>query len=361
MKSQIDPKRLDNFISRLKAHKRKRVSIETLWKIFTRAFPGSPQGAEQYRWLSDCLQQMEQLGIIRLPSAKSRRWDRSFEIPLPRSVDCLTHDPEPPPKEWKSFPWNPLLHWVADVPYLTPKQLRFLQRVHDGLASGQFQSPAPLKYRSLQLTGDEKALGALSETRLFGPGRLNFDIIGCIPDAVPLAWESISDRPSIIVFENAGPFSVARGVLEHHPHSPYGMIAYGGGKSFLSSVQHLLTIARPVETIHYVGDIDLPGLTIAVEAGKIAQKTGLPRIAAAPGLHHAMLEAAKTFQHPNGWPAAKSKPAGMDTKVIPLLPFLPPDTQTQIRDILVKGRRIPEEVLGPDELEKAWNPGSRDQ
>ena len=47
------------------------------------------------------------------------------------------------------------------------------------LVEGWFEASEPLKYRSLQLTGDEKRLQKLCKCRLFGPGRLTLDMLGC--------------------------------------------------------------------------------------------------------------------------------------------------------------------------------------
>jgi hypothetical protein len=62
----------------------------------------------------------------------------------------------------------------------------------------------------------------------------------------------------MVIFENVGPFAVARRVLSELKARPY---ACGGGRSVLAALGH---IERRVESIHYVGELDhrprrLPG------------------------------------------------------------------------------------------------------
>ena len=131
------------------------------------------------------------------------------------------------------------------------QQVHFLRRVHDGFVNGMFREPAPLKYRSLQLTGDEKMLAYLATTALFGPARLTLGLLSCLPDALSLAWEAVGDGGRMVIFENAGPFAVARRVLAQLKSRPYDLIAYGVGRSVLAGLGHLPTIERNVASIHY--------------------------------------------------------------------------------------------------------------
>jgi hypothetical protein len=116
---------------------------------------------------------------------------------------------------------------------------------------------------------------------------------------------------------------------------------------------HIKSIERSVESIHYVGDLDHAGLDIAWSARRCAKELGLPDVAPASELHRQMLLAAKSFGHPQGWPA-QERFADADRDRI--LDLLPPDVRGQVNAVLKAGRRIPEEILGPDELRSAWAP-----
>jgi hypothetical protein len=127
-------------------------------------------------------------------------------------------------------------------------------------------------------------------------------MLGCLPDAPPLAWQRISDKRVALVFENSGPFAVACRVLRAMPDQPYGTVVCGEGARFQQSLVHLGSLPRAPERIEYVGDFDWAGVRIASEAARAASKAGLPEIVPAVRLHRAMLESADSFGFPTGWP-----------------------------------------------------------
>jgi hypothetical protein len=219
--------------------------------------------------------------------------------------------------------------------------------------NGTFRESAPLKYRSLQLTGNEKMLASLATTSLFGSTRLTLELLACLPDALPLAWEAVGDGGRMVIFENAGPFAVARRVLGELTTKPYDLIAYGGGRSVLAALGHIKTIERSVESIYYVGDLDYAGLDIAWRALRCSKDLGLPAIAPASELHRQMLSAAESFGYSQGWPAQERF---TDADRSRILDVLSPEVRDRVDAVLAVGRRIPEEVLGPDEFRSAWSP-----
>ncbi|WP_254508164.1 Wadjet anti-phage system protein JetD domain-containing protein [Anatilimnocola floriformis] len=237
---------------------------------------------------------------------------------------------------------------------MTSEIEEFFLRVHQGLVRGDFQSRAPLKYRSLQLTGREKRLGELAQTTLFAKGRLDLEMLGCFSETPPLAYERISDVSSIIIFENADAFSLARTSLRSLASPPYGMVGFGGGNAISQSLPSLLMLSRPVQRIYYVGDLDAHGLRIASRASRAAVRVGLPQVEPAAELHQAMLESANRFGQPEGWKdKARQRPS--EDKLRSLLAFLGPSVREIVDKILTAGQRVPEEVLGPQELQAAWS------
>jgi hypothetical protein len=349
--AEIEPKRLEDFARRLAALSERRIPAKMLWAIFGEAFPHRPRGTEPRQWMLGALRYAEARGVIRIPPENGRRWDRGLEPLLPTSVNRV--EPLKPGRNesWRFFPWHPLLYWVADLLKLTQGQECFLRRVHNGLVNREFAELAPLKYRSLQLTGDEKRLGVLAKGALFGPGRLSLELLGCLPDIPPLTWERVNEQPIIIVFENGAPFTVARNVLIRMHHSPYGMIAWGQGASFIQSVRHLVNIGRPISRIEYVGDIDRSGLRIAQTASEAAIRVGLPQVEPAKGLHHAMLKSVSKFGYQTGLKCHFDERAENDEA---LVTWLPQEIHAMVLKILSSNSRIPEEVLGPDELHEIW-------
>lgn len=351
MSSELDPACLLRFSTLLSETRRTRISRELLWAAYAQAFPNRPQGPEERQWFSESLVLLADQGMLRLPATGGRGWDRSAVPPIPLFVQFNVCTPPKPDRAWRFFPWHPQLAWIADVLYLAEDQLAFLRGVHEGLISGRFADIAPMKHRSLQLTGSEKRLEELSRSELFRPGRLTLELLGCFVETLPFAWESVSDNRRIIVFENAGPFAVARMVLQAMANPPYGMVGFGGGRGFSISVRHLTSIGRPVETIRYVGDIDTEGLAIPQDACRIAAAAGLPPVEPAVEMHEAMFASAAALGFPSGWP--RRKQIDIEKTAAPAH-FLVESLRTRATEILRQGNRIPEEVLGPEEMRQAW-------
>ena len=93
---------------------------------------------------------------------------------------------------WRQFPWHPCLQWVFRLRSLPPDHFAFLKQLNRGLVEGWFEQPECFKYRSLQLTGDEKRLETLVKGTLFAPGCLTLEMLGCLPETLPLAAEQLS-------------------------------------------------------------------------------------------------------------------------------------------------------------------------
>jgi hypothetical protein len=237
---------------------------------------------------------------------------------------------------------------------LSERQVGFLRRVQLGLVQGWFREPAPQKYRSLQLTGGEKDLETHMSSTLFANGRLTLETLNCAPEVLPLAWEPVGEGGRAVVFENAGPFSVARKVLAELPERPYDLVVYGGGRSVLASLAHLKTIGRQVESLDYVGDLDEAGLEISAAVTSASRGAGLPEAKPAEALFWAMLRAAAEMGHPEGWPAGHIGGAAAPVRAEELVRGLGKDLAPRIVAMLVAGRRVPEEVLGPMEMLKVW-------
>jgi hypothetical protein len=348
----LEPQRVRLFADLLARHPRSRIDRAALWRAFAKAFPHRPQGREEREWLVAALSAAAAAGVIRLPAPGGRRWDRRSEPAVPVAVDRTDRgNGETRAGEWRRFPWHPTLAWVADLPRLSADAEQFLRRVHDGLVYGSFQHPAPLRYRSHQLTGDEKRLSALARTTLFGSDRLSLTLLGCFPDRVPLAWARVGDADMALVVENAGLFSVAVSVLRQLSRPPYGLVAYGAGAGAEQALPGLADVGRPVTSVMYVGDLDHAGLRIAQAAARALVEAALPALEPAPGLHERMLKAAARLGHPSGWPAPARRTRADDAQLVSWLPAV---IQPRVHALLAAGRRIPEEVLGPEELLEVW-------
>lgn len=350
---ELDPKRLDDFAMCLGRQARVRVDRTTLWSAFAEAFPGRPQGPEERQWLLQALHDLQGRGFLKLPAPRSHLWDHNGAAAVPSEVRLQRHRPSPPTAPWRSFPWEPRLQWVAELPTLSADQEQFLYRVQQGLVHGWFTQPAPFKYRSLQLTSHEKRLKSFAKSRLFAKGRLSLELLGCSSEILPLCWERVGTPERLIIFENAAVYSIARSVLRSLHQPPYGLVAYGAGNRITASLADLLAHRGQLEAIDYVGDLDRDGLRIALAVHQIARSVSLPAVHPASVLHRAMLESSHRLGAKNGWPHHKRRAAtAVDDGR--LVEFLDPDLRPAVSALLIAGRRIPEEVLGPDEMRILW-------
>jgi hypothetical protein len=231
---------------------------------------------------------------------------------------------------------------------LSEEQEAFLNRVQRALVEGQFAQRAPFKYRSLQLTGNEKRLESLLGTQLFGDGRLTLELLNCDGLGLPLTFERLASGPRMIVFENAGSFMVARRVLKAISNPPYGAIAYGGGTQVLRSADYLISECGDIQTVRYVGDLDPKGIEIGAAFAARVNQLGRHLVEPATDVHLAMLAAAAELMFPDGWPAS-----GKGT-VTEAGQWLSPECFPQVSRIISKGRRIPEEVLHDGHYRDLW-------
>jgi hypothetical protein len=348
----LNPRNLERLAGLLQRGKGVRVESAQLWHAFASAFPQRPSGPAERDLFLAALQVLQDRGEIRLPSPRGPRWDRSVHPAVPLSVDVVRPTKEQRSQDWRRFPWHPRLQWVLDLRSLPKEHACILNRVHWGLVNETFQESAPIKYRSLQLTGDEKRLDEMvRKSSLFTPGRLTLEMLNCFQETPPIAWEAVGPGKGMLIFENAGAFAVARRVLSEASQSIYGMVGYGGGQGILASLGHLLTIGRDVDSITYVGDLDIAGLTIAVGVCRRAASLGLPKVQPATTLHRAMIRAAVDLGYPQGWPSDRVRPS--ERQADGAVSFLAPDLQDDVVQMLCLGRRIPEEVLGPKEMREA--------
>ncbi len=361
--TDIDPKWLKNFNRRLSnlETKRKRIRLETLWEIFGEVLAHRPDTAQRRQWLLECLHYAEREKLIVFPK---RAWENFGNPQLPRYVERILETPAPINRWWKTEQyWHQCLEWVTDLEHLSAEYGQFLRRVDEGLKEGWFAQAASLNRRSVELTGAEKRLKKLLDSKLF-VGRIDRALLNITSDVMPLTYEFVGTKPIALVFENRQPFNVALPVLESLPDAPYGILAFGSGNGFTNSVSDFLRIQNssryrahfesPLEQIHYVGDLDWAGLSIARLASRTAQKHRLPPLIPAKHIHKAMLDLLldESVAHPDGFPNEKFKNPPPDNA--DLIEWLPTNVRSEALRILNLGNRIPEEMLTEETLRIIW-------
>lgn len=335
----LDDSRLHDLLARLTARKRKTAKLKDIWSAFASVYDDLPSGRERRLWLLTVLEELDASAEIALPVSHGRQWDRTSDIVLPTKVSLCSSEQSEEKTNWRTFAWHPALQWVLDRRHVIPGHFQFLKKVHQGLVEGWFEASEPLKYRSLQLTGDEKRLQKLCKCRLFGPGRLTLAMLGCKAEVLPLAIERFCGNSTMLLFENAAPFMVARGILKEMDNTGIGCLGYGAGKQVIKSVGYLSMIEPPVERVLYVGDLDAAGIQLAADIERLSRHvTILP----ATSFHRAMIDAAAELGSANGWPVKEKQPRQVAEFV---LGFVDDSVRSECAQLISSGRRIPEEVV----------------
>lgn len=362
MSVDLDRKWLKDFAHRLSTIDSKliRISLNQLWGIFAEVFAHRPDTAHRRLWLLKCLEYAECENIIRFPKTKTEILGNP---PLPKYVTRILEPAAPKNTWWKTHYWHHKLQWIAALNTLAEDYHQFLRNVDKGLKQKWFQQQAPLNRRSVELTGKEKRLKKLLSSDLFIRNGLNRSLLNVSSDVTPLAYAFVGKKPIAIVFENREPFNVALSVLTSLSDSPYGILVYGGGNCFVDSVADFLRIQKladyqvhigsPLEKIHYVGDLDWAGLSIAHRINLKVPQHKLPSLMPAPGIHKAILDSLHDFRirHPDGFPNEKAKNSISDPS---LIEWLPKETRNEVLRILTLDNRIPEEMLTAEALLQIW-------
>ncbi len=335
-----DETRLQRFRDGLKSGKRRQIPLSVVWSAFSGAFVDLPSGPERRRWLLAGLEQLAKRGDIQLPVRHGKLWDRSNEILLPTIIKLVVDNDERNAKLlWRNFPWHPDLQWVLQLRTLASDQVAFLMRVNEGVVEGWFAQQECFKYRSLQLTGDEKRLERFLKGILFSPDCLTLEMLGCERDALPLATEHISSEATMIIFENAAPFMLARSIAATTSSSRFGRLAYGAGTQVLKAAAYFAMIDPPLQEILYVGDLDAEGLKIASDLKRLSKSVSVRH---AHEFYRAMVKSANDLGAPEGWPVKHERIPETSESILSVLPS---DLRQKVGTLVASGRRIPEEVL----------------
>lgn len=324
----------------LAAHpRRSRFRLNDLLEAFHDAFPHHEGDLNARQRLAGLLGQLAEEGFLRLPKIANRRaYDHGERTLLPRYVNRIDL-PQPPPKE--THLWRPELAFARGV---SANWHDTLAAIQEWLRGGGTETPfVALRERSVEIFGDEKYLDGLVGTQLFSPGRLSLDLLRCYLPSVPICVEAISvdghKRP-LLVLENQTTFDTLR--RWNHQHRHYSAVAFGGGTAFVSSCRTLgsyLTLHGCTGTLLYFGDMDPKGLWIPVRA---ARESGIP-VHPDEDLYELLFQSAQHKFVVQG-EAIVCDPS--------LLDWLPEHLRRIAAQHLENGRRLPQELISINDLEK---------
>lgn len=310
---------------------RQRVRIDELWRVLDSVDPATRTSLARRQLLADALDELCAAGHLNLPSQRS--FDRTEQPPLPQFV---TLPPKPTvPAAPERIVWHPALAWAADAG-LSANHRAALARISDWLFTGERSVIVPLRERSLEILGDEKALDRLQLTELFRPDRLTLDLLRARRVAPPLHTVRVSDGPLLLVAENSDTFYSLCTVLKARP-GRVGLVGWGAGAAFTASVLSFAARAEGVSGIAYFGDLDANGLRIPAAANRLAEADGRPSVRPAVGLYEALRNAGR--EQP-GQPITEE--ADLDS----LVSWLDRRHRAWATDLLRAGRRLAQEAVG---------------
>ena len=329
-----------DFLHVLERAGRRRVTLENLWKAADAVLGRS--GGEDRRWqLHRLLTHAARGGTLTLPGNAAAGWDRAAVPALPpyvmlSSVASVPRAPDVPP----NHPWHPLLACLADTA-LTIGAREWL-RLDAWLKKGGRNTlpPVPLRERSWEIFGDEKALDGVLMRKPFREGALNaFSLLRAFPTPEPFApvvCSAAHGRP-LLVTENAAPFASLANW--NGSAARWSAVVYGRGNSFSTASVGLplLCALHGTSTVEYAGDIDGNGLRIPVSQVSSLASVGI-RLSPCIFLYEAMLE---TFSSAEFSPL----PAGPWSAEC-ASGWLSESLFERVSVVALEGRRIPQECLG---------------
>lgn len=315
--------------------RRARVPIEELRQAALTAdlsFAGSPDAR---RRLADAIRELEAAGAVTLPRT-SAGWAAAPRPSLPRWV-ARPSTPKPLTAAEPPVSWHAALHWVPEFlrsGRSTSAESALLRSVNAFLGAGGSALVVPLRERSLQLIGDEKALDTASRGRLFGPGRLSLELIAARRVSPPVVRRAVGPGPVTLIVENYATYHSLAATLPKG--GQVGDVVYGAGNT-LTTVLTAIADAGGAAALAYFGDLDVRGLEIAAAGARLAAGLGLPAVLPAARLYRLLVD--------HGTPAVADG-ATDARRALNAVTWLPAPLRDQVLQVLLDARRLAQEAVG---------------
>lgn len=344
--NQPDQRLHDTLTGAITGHRTLRIPLETIRSWALDGDPtlnGDPTARDRIRHTLD---RLVDDGLITYPSATNRdAWDRKATPPLPAWINRVNTRTAPPTPRPVTRVWPHTLE-TAGALATRPDEIALLEAIARWLRDNPHPIHVPIEERSLQLLGDEKALGKLVNTRLFTtPGTLTLDLLACHHTPLPLASTYIpgNGTPTLLVVENNATyfsFITATRALPDDQR-PNLHIAWGHGGQVVASIASATVLDPAPAAIRYLGDLDPAGLRIPVNANTTARNTGLAEVQPATHLYQWLLD------HGTPQPAKPDVPRTIPDAV---RDWLPPELRVPISHLIASGHRVAQETVGLEAL-----------
>lgn len=330
---------LEGFVQGSRAQ---RISLDALREAFARERPELASSGTFRERLRTRLDELAAAGLIRFPAANGSAWDRVGAPSLPKWVQ-RPRAAILPAIQPETIAWLPVMSFA--------RKLRRRSDIEAASAINQFLvqnrhalEPVPLRERSLQIFGDEKALDGRCRTGDLFNGQLSLDAIGAFDPAPPLPYEAIDAAGlPILLLEN------------HHTYwsfsswnsgaRKYSAVVYGAGWVISRCGPALAAVMRQTggTGIEYFGDIDPTGIRIALKLATQIENAQLPSLRPAEDLYSCAFR--------EGIRRALGRPPSA-LQLAEAKAWLPTLLHAQVEELYAAAQRIPQESVGLEALRK---------
>lgn len=311
----------------------RRQKLENVIEAYYHAFPERRERADQRDQTRSLLAELEQAGAIILPKGKDG-WQTAPTPSLPLWIQWPAEPASEAPRlDYRTFPWVAELRFVAALASLRDPEVP--RRLHDFLKAGWQHRPlVPIKERSWELFGDEKALDSIKKGPLFQPGRLTLDHLRCYEVTASLSCRPgppSASGPWLIVENEATFDTLARWNKEAKQHR--GVIL-GSGFTVQRAESFLLDLLEG-EGAEYFGDLDETGCEIPYDLDRRHARKGGGRITPATIYYEWLLEACRVPEVTESAGGAK-----------PWLAWFPERLQNRVQFATQLPKPPPQEAVG---------------
>ena len=331
---------VEAFIAR---YPKRRVPLDLITRAATDVDRTAASNPDWRRRLRATIDRLVDAGLVTLPATK---WDTTTTPPLPLYVirPAVVSPAEDPTTVTV---WHAALGWVPDIEHtrrLAPGERQLLAAVNKWLPYRTGET-VPLRERSLQLLGDEKALERLRRTSsLFRDGHLTLNLLACEPCWPPVELTRLGNGPWLII-ENWTTYATLRRAAQRDEWD--GTLIWGSGTQVTTRLAALAEAGTIPTTITYFGDIDTAGLTLARQAHQAANDYVLGHVTPAAGLYSLLI---------NIGTAQPDKRAPGAELIDWITTWLPAGTNDQVLAALTNKRRLVQEAVGWEQLKSLHLP-----
>jgi hypothetical protein len=320
----------------------RRIPLSALREEFAKERPELASSGSFRERLRARLEELEAAGRIIFPARKGGGWDSVGTPPLPKWV-------QRPPKavpartDPETVAWIPMMAFARKL--RRPEDIRTAVAVNEFLVHNRHElQPVPLRERSLQIFGDEKALDRRCRNGALFNGQLELEAIGAFEPPPPLPYESIrTPGLPVLLLEN------------HHTYwsfsswnsqaRKYAAVVYGAGWAISRCGNGLATVMQQTggTAIEYFGDVDPTGIRIALKLAAQIKNAKLPALRAAEELYASAFDVG--VRRPLGRTPSRLQFEEAKT-------WLPAWLHAGVEQLYAKCQRIPQESVGLDVLRK---------